>query len=59
MALILDRVELETFYLCHPYYYLPIPRKLSNTHYEFIHTVIELPHFPKETQQIQIFWQIV
>lgn len=27
MAIILDRVELETFYFCHSYYYLPIPKK--------------------------------
>lgn len=59
MALILDRVELETFYLCHPYYYFPIPRKLSTTQYEFVHTIFELPHSAPETQQIQIFWQIV
>lgn len=59
MALILDRVELETFYLCHSYYNLPIPRKLSTTHYEFVHTIFELPHSPPETQQIQIYWQIV
>lgn len=59
MAIILYRVEFETFYLCHSYYYLPIPRKLSTTQYEFVHTIFELPHSPPEKQQILIFWQIV